>query len=75
MRGRLKAKEFWRDRVYHEHDLEIVMKDLLKDAVDAGYCEGYNTVLEAAEEVLSKEDYWKIVNRLQKLDEDEEKQN
>ena len=73
MRGRLKAKEFWRDQVYAEHDLEIEMKDLLKDAVDVGYCEGYNTVLEAAEEVLSKDDYWKIVKRLQKLDEDEEK--
>ena len=37
---------------------------IAKEGVDAGYCEGYNTVLEAAEEVLSPEDYEKLVKHL-----------
>ena len=37
---------------------------VLTDVIDGAYCMGYNTVLEAAENVLSKDDYWKIVNYL-----------
>ena len=37
---------------------------IAREGVDAGYCEGYNTVMEAAEEVLNPEDYLKLVNYL-----------
>ena len=40
------------------------LKQVAKEADDSGYCEGYNTVMEAAEDVLSPEDYKKLVDYL-----------
>ena len=40
----------------------------IENVVDGAYCYGYNTVLEAAEQVLSQEDYWKIVNKIEELE-------
>ena len=37
---------------------------IAREGVDAGYCEGYNTVMEAAEEVLDPENYQKLVDYL-----------
>ena len=37
---------------------------IAREGVDAGYCEGYNIVLEAAEEVLDPENYQKLVDYL-----------
>lgn len=39
---------------------------IISDIVDLDYCNGYNTVLDAAEKVLSNEDYFKIVSQLEK---------
>lgn len=41
---------------------------IISDIVDLAYCNGYNTVLDAAEKVLSNEDYFKIVSQLEKED-------
>lgn len=59
-----------------DHNEYLCMKRLLKlqhfnkliisEVADLGYCNGYNTVLDAAEKVLSKEDYSKIVKQLEK---------
>ena len=48
----------------YSHYLMGMMRGIehnVKEAVDAGYVEGYNTVLEADEEVLSPEDYEKLI--------------
>lgn len=44
----------------------------LENVIDCGYCYGYNIVLEAAENVLSNEDYWKIVNKLEEWENENE---
>jgi hypothetical protein len=59
-----------------DHNKSLYMKRLLKlqhfnkliisEVADLGYCNGYNTVLDAAEKVLSEEDYFKIVKQLEK---------
>lgn len=41
-------------------------KLVISEVADLGYCNGYNTVLDAAEKVLSEEDYFKIVKQLEK---------
>ncbi|MFK2531965.1 hypothetical protein ACIXOD_11325 [Bacteroides fragilis] len=41
-------------------------KLIISEVADLGYCNGYNTVLDAAEKVLSEEDYFKIVKQLEK---------
>ena len=42
----------------------------LENAIDEGYCYGYNIVLSAIESVFGglTENYWKIVNKLQEWD-------
>lgn len=37
-----------------------------KQLIDLAYCEGYNTVLEHAEDVLSPENYQKLIDYLNK---------
>lgn len=64
MKNRQENKEFWSNELYKKLELDKKTTDLLSYTLDAGYCEGYNTVLDAAEKVLSSEDYWKIVNYL-----------
>lgn len=59
-----------------DHNKSLYMKRLLKlqhfnkliisEVAYLGYCNGYNTVLDAAEKVLSEEDYFKIVKQLEK---------
>jgi hypothetical protein len=41
-------------------------KLIISEVADLGYCNGYNTVLDAAEKVLSEEDYFKVVKQLEK---------
>ncbi|MBA5649993.1 hypothetical protein H3T19_04395 [Bacteroides fragilis] len=41
-------------------------KLIISEVADLAYCNGYNAVLIVAEEVLSEEDYFKIVKRLEK---------
>ena len=36
----------------------------VKDNIDCAYCEGYNTVIEAAEECLPPEEYQKLIDYL-----------
>lgn len=64
MRNRQDNKKFWTQELYKQLELDKKTTELLSNALDTGYCEGYNTVLDAAEKVLSSEDYWKIVNYL-----------
>ena len=59
-----------------DHNKSLCMKRLLKlqhfnkliisEIADLAYCNGCNTVLDAAEKVLSVEDYFKIVKQLEK---------
>lgn len=46
-------------------------KDLFKNiqyAIDGGYCDGYNTVLQAYENLFGlDENYWKLVNYLNEM--------
>ena len=41
---------------------------LLKYVIDASWGNGYNLVLDACWEVLSKDDYWKVVNKLEEFE-------
>ena len=66
-RGRQEAKEFWSDYLYKDYYADEKIKSFLKQAIDSGYCEGYNTVLDAIAEVLPKESYWKVVNYLDSI--------
>lgn len=43
-----------------------INKLIISEIADLAYCNGYNTVLDAAEKVLSNEDYFKIVKQLEK---------
>lgn len=65
-RTRQEVKQHYAEE-FHRHLKEEHVNYWLENAIDAGYCEGYNQVLTAAELVLSKEDYWKIVNKLEEL--------
>ena len=54
---------------YSNYLIELLTGELeerLKEGIDYGYVQGYNTVLEAAEAALSPEDYRKIVKYLNK---------
>lgn len=48
----------------------------LENAIDCGYCYGYNIVLSAIESVFGglTEEYWKIVNKLKEWDNKREKE-
>ena len=47
----------------------------LENAIDCGYCYGYNIVLSAIESVFGlTENYWKIVNKLEEWDNEREKE-
>lgn len=65
---RTRVKEY-----YTEQFLKYILEDgydfkeSIKNVIDNGYCCGYNIVLEVAERVLSKEDYRKIIDKLNKL--------
>lgn len=37
-----------------------INKLIISEVADLGYCNGYNTVLDAAEKVLSEEDYSRL---------------
>lgn len=57
---------------YSQEFLKLVLEDnmpfkqTLEGVIDGGYCYGYNTVLEAVEAVLSKQDYFKVIDFLHK---------
>nr|DAU49672.1 MAG TPA: hypothetical protein [Caudoviricetes sp.] len=46
--------------------LQHFNKLIISEIADLAYCNGCNTVLDAAEKVLSEEDYFKIVKQLEK---------
>lgn len=66
MRSRTESKEFWTKQMMKELDVEEKLEQMIKQSVDAGYCEGYNTVLDAAQAVLSAANYEKLINYLDK---------
>lgn len=51
-------------------------KSSIENAIDRGYCYGYNTVLSAIESVFGglTEEYWKIVNKLEEWNNKREKE-
>lgn len=51
---------------------EIINNRIISDIADLAYCNGYNHVLEAAETVLSRDDYFKIVSQLEKMESNHE---
>ena len=55
------AKQFVKYITENDYGFMSSLENVLANAW--GY--GYNIVLEAAEDVLSEEDYWKIVNKLE----------
>lgn len=67
MRNRTESKEFWTKQMIKELDVEEKLEHMIKQSVDTGYCEGYNTVLDAAEKVLSAANYKKIIDYLDKI--------
>ena len=66
------TKEFLDNILEKGHDF----KSSLGSVIDAGYCYGYNIVLEAAEKVFGgfTENYWKIVKKLEEWDIEREKE-
>ena len=52
-------KKYFFERIKEEND------DLLNYVIGASWGNGYNLVLDACWEVLPREDYWKIVNKLE----------
>ena len=66
MRGRTESKEYWTEQMMKELKIEETLEHILRNCLDCGYCEGYNTVLAAAEAVLSANNYKKIVDYLNK---------
>ena len=54
---------------YIEQFFELSKNEItehLVHVIDCGYCTGYNTVLDACQKVLSKDDYQKVINWLEK---------
>lgn len=51
---------------------ELINNRIISDIADLAYCNGYNNVLEAGETVLSREDYFKIVSQLEKMENNHE---
>lgn len=66
-KARSESNTFWSDYLYKNCKVEETMKELFRQVSDFGYCEGYNTVLDAIEKVLPKESYWKVVNYLNSI--------
>ena len=62
-RGR--NKSICRERLLKLQENDI-NKLIISEIADLAYCNGYNTVLDAAEKVLSNEDYFKIVKQLER---------
>ena len=54
--------------ILKEHGRDF--RSSLENAIDEGYCYGYNIVLSAIESVFGglTEEYWKIVNKLEEWD-------
>lgn len=71
---RWEIKNHYADECYRRLEF-LPFVSAIKEAVDGGYCYGYNTVLNAASEVLSKEDYMKIVNKIEEWEEEWTKNN
>lgn len=56
-----------KERLQQLHE-EFINNRIISDIADLAYCNGYNNVLEAAETVLNREDYFKIVSQLEKVE-------
>ena len=66
IKTRDEALEYWQKEF--QDNLKRDAADSFKHALDCAYAEGYNKVLQAAEEVFGlTENYWKIVKKLEEL--------
>lgn len=63
--NRERNKSTCRERLLKLQENDI-NKLIISEIADLAYCNGYNTVLDAAEKVLSDEDYFKIVKQLER---------
>ena len=66
VRGRQSTRRFWTKRRIDDNIQEV--RDFVNYTIDLGYCEGYNTVLQAYQELFGLDDrYWQLVNFLEKV--------
>lgn len=66
VRGRQSSRRFWTKRKLDSKIQDI--RDFINSTLDAGYCDGYNTVLQAYEELFGLDErYWKLVDYLDKV--------
>ena len=65
--GRETSRRFWQNKQF-SIDTQINIKNFINNTLDIGYCNGYNTVLQAYEELFGLDErYWKLVNYLEKI--------
>lgn len=66
IRGRQTSRRFWTKKQLDDNISNI--KDFINRTLDIGYCEGYNTVLQAYQELFGLDKrYWQLVNYLDKV--------
>ena len=66
VRGRQSSRRFWTKRKLDSKIQDI--RDFINSVLDTGYCDGYNTVLQAYEELFGLDErYWKLVDYLDKV--------
>lgn len=65
LKSRDESKKYHVKKLFENHSQDI--NYWLENIVDAGYCDGYNTVLQAYEDLFGLDErYWKLVNYLDK---------
>jgi hypothetical protein len=66
LKGREQSREYWTNKFFEIHKDDIYA--YIKNACDGAYCDGYNTVLQAYEELFGLDErYWKLVDYLDKV--------
>lgn len=66
VRGRQSSRRFWTQKILNNKTQNI--KDFINSTLDVGYCNGYNTVLQAYQELFGLDErYWQLVNYLDKV--------
>lgn len=64
LKSRETSRNYWTDKFFerYKNDLE----SFVKQTADGAYCDGYNTVLQAYEELFGLDkNYWKLVKYLE----------
>lgn len=65
--GRETSRRFWQSKQFST-DVQNDIKKFINSTLDIGYCNGYNTVLQAYEELFGLDErYWKLVDYLDKV--------